>query len=71
MAKNEKTAITVNDKEYFVEDMTDQQKTMLTHINDLERKLGNAQFNLDQLAVGRDAFVQMLAESLESIPEEE
>lgn len=71
MAKNEKTAITVNDKEYFVEDMTDQQKTMLNHINDLERKLGNAQFNLDQLAVGRDAFVQMLAESLESIPEEE
>ena len=71
MAKNEKTAITVNDKEYFVEDMTDQQKTMLNHINDLERKLGNAQFNLDQLAVGRDAFVNMLAESLESIPEEE
>lgn len=70
MAKNEKTAITVNDKEYFVEDMTDQQKTMLNHINDLERKLGNAQFNLDQLAVGRDAFVQMLANDLEKPAEE-
>ena len=69
MAKNEKTAITVNDKEYFVEDMTEQQKTMLNHINDLERKLGNAQFNLDQLSVGREAFVNMLAQSLETVEE--
>lgn len=65
MAKKEKTAITVNDKEYFVEDMTDKQKAILNHINDLERKLGNAQFNLDQLAVGRDAFVNMLSAELE------
>lgn len=70
MAKNEKIAITVNDKEYFVEDMTEQQQTMLNHINDLERKLGNAQFNLDQLNVGREAFVNMLATALEA-PEEE
>ena len=66
MGKNEKTPITVNDKEYFVEDMTDEQRTMLNHINDLGRKLDNARFNLDQLAVGRDAFVTMLAASLEA-----
>lgn len=65
MGKNEKTPITVNDKEYFVEDMTDEQRTMLNHINDLGRKLDNARFNLDQLAVGRDAFVNMLAASLQ------
>lgn len=69
MGKNEKTPITVNDKEYFVEDMTDEQRTMLNHINDLGRKLDNARFNLDQLAVGRDAFVTMLATSLEAQPE--
>ena len=69
MGKNEKTPITVNDKEYFVEDMTDEQRTMLNHINDLGRKLDNARFNLDQLAVGRDAFVNMLAASLEQIKE--
>jgi hypothetical protein len=66
MGKNEKTPITVNDKEYFVEDMTDEQRAMLNHINDLGRKLDNARFNLDQLAVGRDAFVTMLAASLEA-----
>jgi len=69
MGKNEKTPITVNDKEYFVEDMTDEQRTMLNHINDLGRKLDNARFNLDQLAVGRDAFVNMLTASLEQIKE--
>jgi hypothetical protein len=65
MGKNEKTPITVNDTEYFVEDMTDEQRTMLNHINDLGRKMDNARFNLDQLAVGREAFVKMLADSLE------
>jgi hypothetical protein len=64
MGKNEKTPITVNDKEYFVEDMTDEQRAMLNHINDLGRKLDNARFNLDQLTVGREAFVNMLTASL-------
>jgi hypothetical protein len=65
MGKNEKTPITVNDIEYLVEDMTEEQRTMLNHINDLGRKMDNARFNMDQLAVGRDAFVKMLADSLE------
>ena len=66
MGKNEKTPINVNDKEYFVEDMTDRQKALLNHINDLDRKLSNAQFNLDQLAFGREAFANALAAELES-----
>jgi hypothetical protein len=65
MGKKENTPITVNDKEYLVEDMTEQQVTMLNHVQDLDRKLANAQFNLDQLNVGREAFVNMLAASLE------
>jgi hypothetical protein len=69
MGKNEKTPITVNDIEYFVEDMTDKQKAMLNHVNDLGRKMDNAQFNLDQLAVGRQKFVELLADALEN-PEE-
>ena len=67
MGKNEKTPITVNDKEYFVDDMTDQQKTVINHIQDLDRKLSSAKFNVDQLSVGRDAFVNMLANSLEQV----
>jgi hypothetical protein len=70
MGKNEKTPITVNDQEYFVEDMTDRQKALLNHINDLDRKLSNAQFNLDQLAFGREAFANALAQSLEAEEEQ-
>ena len=43
---------------------------MLNHINDLGRKLDNARFNLDQLNIGREAFVKHLATSLEE-PEAE
>jgi hypothetical protein len=71
MGKNEKTPITINDKEYFVEDLTQDQQTMLNHINDLDRKLSSARFNLDQLSIGRDAFVNMLAKSVEVTEEEE
>jgi len=66
MGKNEKTPITVNDIEYNVEDMNDKQKAYLNHVQDLDRKMGNAQFNLDQLSIGRQKFVELLAESLEN-----
>ena len=65
MGKNEQTPITVNDKEYILDDMSDQQKAMVNHINDLDRKMASMRFNLDQLNVGRDAVVNMLTESLE------
>jgi hypothetical protein len=71
MGKNEKTPITINEKEYFIEDLTDEQKTMLNHVQDLDRKLANARFNLDQLAIGREAFINMLASSVEAEPQEE
>ena len=71
MSKNEKHLITVNDIEYNIEDFTDAQKAMLNHVQDLDRKLGNAQFNLDQLSVGREAFIKMLAGSLEAPAEDE
>jgi cell division protein ZapA (FtsZ GTPase activity inhibitor) len=70
MGKNEKTPITVNDKEYFVDDMTEQQQAMVNHITDLDRKMGSMRFNLDQLAFGREAFVSALATSLEEPAEE-
>lgn len=70
MAKDEKKTITVNDKTYNVEDLNDQQIAMVNHITDLDRKLANARFNVDQLQVGREAFVSMLAAALETKDEE-
>ena len=71
MAKDENKTITVNDIEYNLDDFTQEQSTLLNHVNDLDRKLANAQFNLDQLMVGREAFVARLANSLENPVEEE
>ena len=64
MAEKKTNVITINDKEYLIEDMTDEQRTMLNHVQDLDRKLANARFNLDQLSIGREAFANMLAASL-------
>lgn len=64
MGKNEKTPIVIDDVEYHYQDMTAEQQTMVNHIADLDRKMSAARFNLDQLAVGKDAFVEMLKRSL-------
>jgi|TARA_Y100000114_G_C11713804_1_gene304877 hypothetical protein len=69
MVKNKKTPVIVNNKEYFAEDLNDQQRSMLNHIQDLDRKLKSARFNVDQLNVGREAFISMLSKSLENVDE--
>jgi hypothetical protein len=69
MAENKKT-IVINDKEYTEDQLTDQQKVMVNHIADLDRKMGTTQFNLDQLSVGKQAFVDMLTKSLDEAVEE-
>jgi hypothetical protein len=65
MAKNEKKTITVNDVEHNIDDLTEQQVAMVNHIADLDKKLGSLRFNMDQLNVGREAFVNMLSQSLD------
>ena len=60
MGKDKKTPITVNDKEYNLEDMTTEQQTIVNHISDLDRKINSAQFNMDQLRIGREAFANLL-----------
>ena len=70
MGKNEKTPLVIDGVEYAFEDLTDQQKVLVNHVADLDRKLGAARFNVDQLQVGRDAFFGMLKQALEEKPEE-
>jgi hypothetical protein len=64
MAEKTPNVITINDVEYSEDQLTDQQKVIINHVADLDRKIRSAQFNLDQLTVGRDAFVNMLTASL-------
>jgi len=71
MVEKQTQTIVINDKEYTEDQLTDQQKVMINHINDLDRKIRSTEFNLDQLNVGRKAFVDMLTEALKEEPEEE
>jgi hypothetical protein len=64
MAEKKTRTITIDDKEYTEDQLTDQQKVIINHIADLDRKIGSTQFNLDQLQVGRQAFMDMLKASL-------
>jgi uncharacterized protein YdeI (BOF family) len=64
MAEKQTQTITINDKDYTEDQLTDQQKVIINHIGDLDRKIRSTQFNLDQLTVGRDAFVNILTASL-------
>ncbi len=63
--EEKKPVVVLDDKEYEIENMADDQKVMLAHIQDLQRKIDGATFNLQQLQYGRQAFVNALKEALE------
>ena len=66
MGEKKTQPITVDGVEHEFESMTDEQKMLVNHCLDLDRKIASTQFNLDQLRVGKDAFVKMLKDSLET-----
>jgi hypothetical protein len=65
MSENtKKTQITIDDVEYAYEDLTQEQQHLFNHCLDLDRKIGSAQFQLDQLSVGKNAFINLLKDAL-------
>jgi len=69
MTEKKTQVITIDEVEYNVEDFTDEQKVLINHVMDLDRKIGSTKFNLDQLNVGRGAFMNALKETLTPDPE--
>ena len=75
MAKKEKEMpkeqiITLFDKEYKESELSDEQKVMINHVADLERKIQSSEFNLQQLRFGKQAFVDALQASVNKQNEE-
>jgi hypothetical protein len=56
--------VTVGDVDYSVNDMTDEQKMVYAHIENVKRKVTNAKFNLEELEVCQNSYVQALVNSL-------
>jgi len=69
MAEKKTTPVVIDNVEYALEDMTTEQQTLLNHVADLDRKIKSSQFNLDQLNVGRNAFMNALKSALSSSEE--
>jgi hypothetical protein len=69
MENIKKNQVTIDDIEYAFEDMKPEQQTMVNHLIDLDRTIGSTQFNLEQLNVGKQAFLTMLRESLAKVNE--
>lgn len=68
MTEKKTTSITIDDTEYTYEDMTPEQQALVNHVADLDRKIRSTQFNLEQLQVGRNAFMGALSKSLQDEP---
>jgi hypothetical protein len=69
MGEKKPNPITIDGVEHDMNDMTQEQQMLVQHCIDLDRKISSTQFNLDQLRVGKDAFVNMLKNSLAAKPE--
>tara|TARA_R100000988_G_C3903331_1_gene118549 strand:- start:125 stop:367 length:243 start_codon:yes stop_codon:yes gene_type:complete len=75
MAKKEKempkdNIITLFDKEYKESELSDEQKLMINHAADLDRKIQSSEFNLQQLRFGKQAFADALKVSLDKDEQE-
>lgn len=66
MSEKKPNLITIDNVEHDLDAMSDQQKLLVNHCLDLDRKISNTAFQLDQLKVGKDAFLNMLKQSLET-----
>ena len=72
MAKEQKkeAVLKIDEKEYLIDDLTQEQKVMVDHVADLDRKISSSSFNLQQLNFGKQAFVDALKASLEKESED-
>ena len=69
--KEDKPVLNLDGKEYVIEDMTDEEKQMINHINDMQNKINTNAFMREQLEVGKEAFIVRLRESLNAEEAEE
>ena len=61
--------VTIDGVEHDANNFTEQQSVLLHHTIDLDRKIGSTQFQLQQLQVGKDAFLKLLKDALSEVAE--
>ena len=61
---SDEQTVTIDDTEYKVSDLSKEQVRLVNHVGDLENKIRQISFNLDQAQGGRQHFMGLLTESL-------
>ena len=69
--KAENSLLKAEYKEYKESDLSDEQKMMINHIADLDKKIWASEFNLVQLSFGIHAFLDALQVDLKNPKPEE
>jgi hypothetical protein len=64
VAENETNVINIAGTEYDPSDLTDEQKYWIAQVRDLQVKRQTQQFQLDQINVALDSFMNALMDSL-------
>ena len=66
-----KQTVVINGEEHNVADLSQEQAVLLNHVADLENKIRQISFNLEQANGGRNYFMSLLTASLEAKAEPE
>jgi len=67
--QTEQKTVVINGEEHNVADLSQEQVTLLNHVADLENKIRQISFNLDQAHGGRNHFMSLLTASFVVEPE--
>ena len=66
----ESTKITINEKEYEIDSLDEQEKYFVHQVNTLRQRIAEARFNLDQLTAAEGQFINQLVSSVNAKEEE-
>ena len=67
---SEERKVTINDKDYNYDELSQEQKILVEHIENCRRSKAQLAFNLDKETIAEGAFAKMLTESFDKKDEE-
>ena len=66
VTENEVQTISMNDKEYKVDDLSEKAKYLVSQVQDMQTQANQTRAKLDQIEVGIRGFTSLLQEELEN-----
>ena len=66
VTENEVQTISLNDKEYKVDELSDKARYLVSQVQDMQAQANQARARLDQIEVGIQGFTGLLQQELEN-----